>query len=240
MMYKITCNLFNLHYTLNCGQVFRWEYNSKNKSWTGIVGSEVINARQEENVVTIDSTLSRKVIENYFRLDDDLNKIYEQINKDQYIDAAINQYPGLRLIRQDPYECLFSYICATRANIPQIKKMVKNLSKTFGEKIKKDFHTFPTPKSLSEADKMQLKACGVGFRAPYLVETAKKIVNANYDLDSLKKLDYEKAKSELKNFKGVGEKVADCALLFSLNKLEAFPTDVWIKRIMKNYYNIEK
>jgi len=239
-MYKITCNLFNLYHTLNCGQVFRWEYNSQNKTWTGIVGSTIIKARQEGNTVTINSTISKNAIKNYFRLDDDLNKIYKQINKDQYISAAIKQYRGLRLLRQDPYECLFSYICATRANIPQIKKMIQNLSKTLGEKIENDFYTFPTPRALSEAGLTQLKACGVGFRAPYLLQTAKKIVNTDYNLAALKKLDYEEAKAELKRFKGVGEKVADCVLLFSLNKLEAFPTDIWVKRIMKSYYNIKK
>jgi N-glycosylase/DNA lyase len=239
-MQKITCNLFNLHHTLNCGQAFRWEYNSQNRTWTGVVGKTVIKARQEGNTVTINSAVSKKMIENYFRLDDDLSKIYKQINKDQYIDAAIKYYGGLRLLRQDPYECLFSYICATRANIPQIKKTVKNLSKTFGEKIENGLYTFPNPKSLAEANIAQLKICGVGFRAPYLLQTAKNIVNMDYNLADLNKLDYEEAKAELKRFKGVGEKVADCVLLFSLNKLEAFPMDIWIKRTMKNYYNIEK
>jgi len=152
---------------------------------------------------------------------------------------AIEAFKGLRILRQDPWECLISYICATYKNISAIKQMLSNLSKKFGDKIYLDehyFYAFPTPQRLAKATAEELAKCGLGYRAKYVFETAKMVYENNFEVKSLRKLSYEKAKEELLNFPGAGLKVADCVLLFSLGKLEAFPVDVWIKHVILKYY----
>jgi len=144
------------------------------------------------------------------------------------------------LIRQDPWECLISYICATYKSIPAIEDMVNNLSKQFGSEIILDncrFYAFPGPDSLASATVSELVRCKLGFRARNVREAAKQVENGSINFDELESMRYETAKRELLKLPGVGDKVADCVLLFSLDKLEAFPVDVWMKRtILNNYY----
>jgi len=232
---------FNLEHTLQCGQSFRWE--KIGDYWYGVVREKVIKIRQS------DDTLQFKIFQNeanieflqhYLRLDDDLLHILSQIKKDEITEKAIHSLYGLRITRQEPWECLISYICATYKNIPAIKKMIQNLSKTFGRKIKfesHNFYAFPKPSDLAKASLGELKKCGLGFRANYVSENAKIVESGDFDLEALRKMDYEKAKHELLSLLGVGNKVADCILLFSLDKLEAFPVDVWIKRIILEFYS---
>jgi len=227
---------FNLDYTLQCGQVFRWQKHSE--WWYGTVADKVTKIRQTDNILEFEGS-DLDFVENYFRLNDPLPLITAKIGKDDYIKSAINAFNGLRLIRQDPWECLISYICATFNNIPRIRKMINNLAQEFGNKrtIKGyTFYTFPNPKSLANAELKTLTVCKLGFRAKNILETAKRIFTEMVSLTELEKLDYETAKGELLKLPGVGDKVADCILLFSLNKLEAFPVDVWIKKtILKEY-----
>ena len=178
-------------------------------------------------------------VENYFRLHDDLPSILLQINRDKNVGAALNEFKGLRILRQEPWECLISYICATYKSISAIKRMLCSLSKRFGEEIRLDIHsfyTFPKPEKLAKAGLHELEACGLGYRAKYVSETAKLVCESTNDFERLKKKAYEKAKEELTGLPGVGPKVADCVLLFSLEKLEAFPVDVWIRRAILKYY----
>ncbi|MDH5460584.1 MAG: DNA repair protein, partial [Candidatus Bathyarchaeota archaeon] len=166
-------------------------------------------------------------------------RIFSKITRDKYIKKAVKKFEGLHILRQDPWECLISYICATYKNVPAIRQMLFNLSKKFGDKTVfngYDFYTFPTPARLTKASVKELAECGLGYRARYVSETAKMIYEGNVDFESLRKVDYEKARQELLDFLGVGLKVADCVLLFSLGKLEAFPVDVWIKRVILKYY----
>ena len=176
---------------------------------------------------------------NYFGLNDTLENIRRLTARDEYARKAYQTFWGLRIIRQDPWECLISYICATYKSIAAIRHMLNNLSEKFGEKVafeKNDYYTFPLPQKLSNATITELRDCGLGYRAKYVSETSKKIQQETFDLESLKKLSYKQAKEELLTLPGVGPKVADCILLFSQEKLEAFPVDVWIKRIMLKHY----
>jgi len=228
--------LFNLDFTLCCGQAFRW--NKRGEWWHGVVRERVIKIRQASHRLEFENA-EADFVEKYFGLNDDLSKILPQISKDKQIKAAVKKFKGLHILRQDPWECLVSYICATYKNIPAIKKMIFNLSKRFGDKLVFDglkFYTFPTPAKLAKASIKELVECGLGYRAKYVSETAKMIHEKDCELEKLRKTSYKKARQELLNLPGVGLKVADCVLLFSLGKLEAFPVDVWIKRIIIKYY----
>jgi len=227
---------FDLGFTLCCGQAFRWD--KRGEWWCGVVGEHVFKIRQIVNVLEFEN-INARFVRNYFGLDDDLLKILSQIRKDTHTMQAIEAFKGLRILRQDPWECLISYICATYKNISAIKQMLSNLSKKFGDKIYFDgcnFYTFPTRQRLVKATAKELAKCGLGYRAKYVSETAKMVYENGFEFENLRKLSYKKAKEELLNFPGVGLKVADCVLLFSLGKLRAFPVDVWIKRVILKYY----
>lgn len=232
---------FNLEHTLDCGQLFRWKKIAD--WWYGVVSDRIIKIRQIDEELIFQffpETANQGFIENYLRLDDDLPHIFSQINKDEHIKRAINFFCGLRISRQEPWECLISYICATFKGIPAIKNMIYNISRCFGEKLTfdgLDFYTFPKPNQLAQASLINLKNCGLGFRAERVLETAKLVDSGKLDLELLKRLDYREVKRELLLLPGVGQKVADCVLLFSLEKLEAFPIDIWIKRATTNLYS---
>jgi N-glycosylase/DNA lyase len=226
---------FNLDVTLCCGQVFRWEKNCD--WWYGVAGDRAFKIRQVNAELEF-ANVDEKFVENYFGLDDDLQEICGDVGKDEHVKKALRQFWGLRIIRQDPWECLISYICATYKSIAAIKHMLLKLSKKFGEKTSlgnRDFYTFPTPENLAKTTESDLMACGLGYRAKYVLETSKRI-SENNGLESLRKMPYQQAKKELVTFPGVGLKVADCVLLFSLGKLEAFPVDVWVKRVILRHY----
>jgi N-glycosylase/DNA lyase len=227
---------FNLDVTLCCGQVFRWD--KKGDWWYGVVEDRVLKVRQtsaELEFAGSDETL----IVRYFGLDDDLQKISAEIGRDAYIRKALRAFWGLRLIRQPHWECLISYICATYKNIPAIRHMLLNLARKFGEKMVFDgceFFTFPTPERLACASEKSLAACGLGYRAKYVQATSKRIFESDFELERLRQLPYEQAKKQLCSLAGVGPKVADCVLLFSLGKTEAFPVDRWVERVILNHY----
>jgi len=231
---------FSLEHTLCCGQLFRWQ--KLGDWWYGVVADRVVKIKQSgERLIfqVFPETPNQAFIESYLRLDDNLPSIMSEINKDDHIRKATNMFSGLRIVRQEPWECLISYICATYKNIPAIKKMVNSLSKQFGKKLTLDgyeFYTFPKPEDISQVNCKELQICGLGFRAERVLETAKRVDNGNFSLESLKRLDYHNAKHELLSLPGVGQKVADCVLLFSLEKLEAFPIDVWMKRAATTIY----
>ena len=183
--------------------------------------------------------VSEEFVKHYFGLNDDLAQISRCIGKDDYIKAALHRFKGLRIVRQDPWECLISFICATYKNIAAIEQMLSKISAKFGEKKVfdgLDFYIFPSAEKLALASENGLQECGLGYRAKYVQATAKKIYEEKFDLESLKSLPYLEAREKLVEFPGVGLKVADCVLLFSLEKTEAFPVDVWVKRVILNHY----
>ncbi|MGD0451350.1 MAG: DNA glycosylase [Candidatus Bathyarchaeia archaeon] len=227
---------FDLDFSLCCGQVFRWK--KIGGWWYGVVGENVFKIRQcgaDLEFVNVGNDF----VAHYFGLSDDLEQISRCIDKDDYIGQALRRFEGLRIVRQLPWECLISFICATYKSIAAIELMLRKLSIKFGEKKVfegLDFYTFPTAEKLAFASENGLRECGLGYRAKYVQATAKKICEQKIDLESLKSLHYLDARKKLVEFPGVGLKVADCVLLFSLEKLEAFPVDVWVKRIILNHY----
>lgn len=233
---------FNLGFTLSCGQVFRWQLSGE--CWVGVVGQSVLKVKQcDRGVLEFGSAggvVGDSFVRRYFRLDDDLPRIYSRISRDELVRNAVRQFCGLRLLRQEPWECLISYICATFKNIPAIKQMIYRLSKRFGTPVVfegVEFYGFPDSHSLAESRLEDLGRCGLGYRAAFVRETARVVHEGRFDLESLRDLSYDLAKRKLMELPGVGSKVADCVLLFSLDKLEAFPIDVWMKRIVLEHYS---
>ena len=227
---------FDLDFSLCCGQVFRWK--KIGEWWYGVVGKSVFKIRQHGAELEFEN-VGEEFVNCYFGLNDDLQQISRCIGKDDYIRKALRRFEGLRIVRQVPWECLISFICATYKNIAAIELMLSKLSVRFGEKKVfdgLDFYKFPTVGKLAFASENGLRECGLGYRAKYVQATAKKICEEKIDLESLKGLPYLEAKKVLLGFSGVGLKVADCVLLFSLEKLDAFPVDVWVKRVILNHY----
>ena len=225
--------MISVENSINSGQVFLWK---KNKEfWHGVNGEDVLRVDENGN---INSYQNFKV--DFFRKNDNLEKIIKSISKDKIVKSAVKQFQGLRILRQDPFQCLISFIVSSNSNIPKIKNNLENISKKFGKKIKfhnQDFFLFPDPKKLAKASINEITSCGVGYRAKFIKEAAKITVLKEIDFDYLKKCDYQKAKENICQIPGVGGKVADCVLLFSLDKLEAVPLDRWIIRILEKYYS---
>jgi N-glycosylase/DNA lyase len=232
-VYRIDTRDFNLDNTLSCGQVFRWE---KIDWWTGVVSSEIIRVKQEGDELIINSSLGEKFIRDYFRLDDDMDRIYASINRDEKIASIIQKYRGLRLIRQDPWECLVSYICSSNNTIRNIKNSIRRMCECFGREIWRGYYSFPAPQVLAELELCDMEECRMGFRAPRVLEIASLIANHEFDLYGIKDLTYTEGREELLKIKGVGDKIADCVLLFAFGKLESFPVDTHIEQIMDRFY----
>ncbi len=227
---------FDLDVTLCCGQVFRWE--RKNGWWYGVAADKAFKIRQTKTELEF-ANVDERFVTRYFALEDDLQRIRDCVGRDEHIKKAVEAFWGLRIVRQDPWECLVSYICATYKSIAAIKQMLLKLSRLFGERIVLDgcdFYSFPTREKLARAALSDLAKCGLGYRAKYVSETSRKICEENFDLEGLRKLPYLQAKKTLLGFAGVGSKVADCVLLFSLGQTSAFPVDVWVKRALLNHY----
>lgn len=231
-MLKITAKDFNLDYTLTCGQLFRV---SKVGDWYYIiVRDRIFKVRQSSTYLEFDG-ISKEFFMYYFALDEPYSTILTQINKDPHINNAITRYYGLRIVRQDPWECLISFLCSSAANIPKIKLNLEMLSQFFGKKIelnKFEQYSFPNPGDLNDYE--QILSAKTGFRAKY-IKIANSLVNEDL-LQSLGRLSYCEAKQTLRNIPGVGDKIADCILLFSLGFTEAFPIDTWMKKILQELY----
>ncbi len=226
--------IINLEHTINSGQVFLW--NKIGSNWTGINGQEILLICQDP--FKIESSMNRQ--DCFFRNDDDLKKILSDISRDKTVRSAAIQFTGLRLVRQDIFQCYVSFLCSSNASIRNIKLMLTNLCQKFGEKIefnKQEYFTFPTPQKLATASTKQLLDCKLGFRAKYVKDAAKLVYSGKIDLESLKRSDYYSALEKLRTVCGIGSKIADCILLFSLDKLEAFPVDRWSQRILLKYYS---
>ncbi len=225
--------LINIDYSINSGQVFLWEKNGD--TWYGINGNDVLAIN--ENPMQINSYSQNSI--DFFREKDDLQEIILSITKDKVVRKAVKQFPGLRLLRQHPFQCYISFIVSSNSNIQRIKQILYRLCKKFGKKIifqEKEFYLFPEPENLANASKNDLLNCGLGYRARAVKEAALNVSNRQIDFDFLKRTNYQNAKDILLQVYGIGNKVADCVLLFSLEKLEAFPLDRWILRILEKYY----
>ena len=231
-MGKMKVKDFNLEYTLECGQIFRI---NKVDSWYYVNAQDkFFKISQVENEIEFHG-VDKEFIIHFFSLNENLSKILKEINRDKYIKKSIDKYRGLRIIKQDPWECLISFICSSASNIPRIKSNLKALSERFGKKVSLDgvcTYAFPTPGNINNYKKI-LNA-KTGFRARYIFEANSSVNSTN--LNSLRTQSYKNAKNELKKINGVGDKVADCILLFSLGFNQAFPVDTWIKKTMQLLY----
>lgn len=244
---ELDVKCFNLKYTLECGQCFRWNKIDEN-TYIGVVKDRVLKVRQEGNKIFIKSDKEEnleKVVRYYFDLDRDYEKLEKKIVLiDDNIAKAVKNTSGLRNLNQDFFEVLISYIISANNNIPRISKSVNEISKRYGKEIEFEgqrYYLFPTPDELRDVTIDEFRECGVGFRDKYIYKTVEKINNKEIDLEQMQKLDTEKLKAALLSLMGVGPKVADCILLFSCARQEVFPIDVWVQRIMRRlYYNNEE
>jgi len=230
---KFKVSDFNIRQIAESGQCFRWNKVDEMR-YRGIIGDSVCEIVQVDDVVEVFGINEAEFIK-YF----DIGRNYEEIKRfyssDEILSKAMCLGEGIRILNQDKFETLISFIISANNNIPRIKKSVEDISRRFGRKIFGDFYTFPTPLELSVATLEELKECGVGFRARYIYKTCRDILNG-FDLESVSKLPVIECKKELMKLIGVGSKVADCIMLYSMQKVNAFPVDVWIKRIVEELY----
>jgi N-glycosylase/DNA lyase len=224
----------NLAFTFECGQVFNAV--KEGDWWYCLVGNQAFKMRQKGHSIEFEGK-PESFIKRYLGLDVDLQAVMGGMCWDEPLRMAVNRFAGLRIVRQDPWDCLVSFICATNKNIPGITSMLQNLSR-LGEQVKfngKTFYALPTAKKVAESTVPQLLECGLGYRTNRLLDTARTVLGG-FNLERLRFVPYEEAKQELCTLPGVGPKVADCVLLFSLDKTEAFPIDVWMKKIILSHY----
>jgi len=224
----------NLDHTINSGQVFLWE--KVGGKWYGVNGSDVLSIDQNDPK-TIRSY--QKLDYDLFRENDNFAGVIKKISRDSTIKHAIMKFPGLRLMRQDPFQCYISFIVSSNSSIQNIRHTLQKISKKFGRKVTfddKEFHLFPEPKKLAISTKHELLSCGLGYRTEFVKKATMDVVDNKIDFDYLKKANYNTAKKSLLEIFGIGNKVADCIMLFSLEKLEAFPLDRWIVRSLQEYY----
>jgi len=231
-MYISTSN-FNLDYTLDCGQVFRWQ--RIGEWWVGVVAGYVIHARQVDGGLEVQTGLNRDSILRYFRLDDDMLRIYDTINRDAVMDGLIQKYLGLHLIRQEPWECLVSYMASSCKSIPNIKDSISNLCRQYGDDLGGHF-SFPSAETLAHTTENHLRQTKLGFRARNILEVARLVDKGELDLEAPIEFEYEEARKLLMGVRGIGPKIADCVLLFAYDKLESFPADTHILSVMQEHY----
>ena len=246
---RIPDDLLDLNHTLLSGQAFGW--NEINGFWYGVAYGQVLKIKQDGDRLLWDASdvdNTHDLIRKYFKLDENLPKLLERFEDlDFFIQRAMTRFRGLRLLNQKHWECILSFLCSSHSNIKSINNMINNLSMKFGERIEFDgmtFHTIPSPEALSQASANDLLSCKVGYRANYIKKVAHEVSEGIVDINALMALEYDVAKSRLltsenghKIMKGVGPKVADCILLFSMEKNEAFPCDIWISRVVLANYN---
>ena len=234
---------FSLKYTLESGQSFRW--NRIDNAYYGVVAGRIFKICQVgttlrvESSATEDQTTFVPFLRHYLDLDRDVPKILAKVDNDAYIHRTIEKLWGMRILNQELWETVASFILSQNNNVPRIRGIIRRLSERFGERLTfADYvdYSFPSPEALATTTEDELLACGVGYRASYLRGAAAAIVSGELVLKTLKEMSYPEAKRELMCCKGIGEKVADCICLFSLGHLAALPIDVWIKRIFETLY----
>ena len=237
-------NSFNLTHIFECGQCFRWNKN-KDMSYTGIVGKNVINISKINNDIYVRSFGEdglETLFNTYFDMNTDYEKIKNKLRKiDGFMEESIKYGDGIRLLNQDLWETIMSFIISANNNIPRIKGIIERICKRYGNKIVWngiEYYSFPTPEQLGKATIQDLRILGLGFRDVRVYETTKMVINGEIDFDKLhKEKDTQIVRDELLKLPGVGPKVGDCILLFStLKRLDVFPIDVWVRRVMNELY----
>jgi len=229
---------FDLQKTIESGQIFHYKKVDGN-AYLVATGKRALFVKQKGEKLYF-SGASKEEIKNVFGLNYDLNKIYKEITKDgkdKILVSAVKKFFGTRIMQQDPFECLISYILSINSNIPRIKKNVKDLCKKYGKEVRINNYSinlFPSFERLKNVSLEEFEKLRFGFRAKFIKQTISLL--PKIDLYSLQNKNFEEAKKELMSLPGVGEKVAECVLLYSFKKIEAFPVDIWMRRIMSKYY----
>ena len=231
------CHIFE------CGQCFRWNIQTDG-SYTGVFKNNVLNVKKENNKIIFKGICNDniiKVINDYFDFDTDYNKIKKELsNVDEYLKESIEFGSGIRILNQDLWETIISFIISANNNIPRIKGIIERISKKYGNELEwnnEKYYTFPTPKQLSKASVEDLRALGLGFRDKRVYDTTKIILNNEISLKELiEEKDVNILREKLLTLPGVGPKVADCIMLFGLKRFEVFPIDVWVRRVMNDLY----
>lgn len=228
---------FNIGLSLDCGQAFRWRKDAEN-NWCGIVKNKYLKLRQiDETTVVFYNTTEEdfnSVWLEYFDLNRDYKSILNNYNELNLI-SACKKYNGIRILKQDEWEAICSFIISQNNNIPRIKGIIERLCESFGEKIDGGY-TFPSAETLANKTLEDLSVLRAGFRAKYILDAACKISSGEVDIEKIKLMPFEAAKAELLKIKGIGEKVAQCSLLYGFGRIEGFPQDVWVKRIVSELY----
>lgn len=231
---------FDPKHIFECGQAFRWNV-EEDDSYTTVAYGKVLNVKKENNDIILSNTNMddfNNIWYNYFDLGRDYDEVIKELSKDPILAEAIEFGNGIRILNQEPFEMLISFIISANNQIPRIKKSIELISNLYGEQIiNSEYHSFPSPESLAKATSQDLREiCKVGFRDVRIKMTAKKIADGGFDMDQIFELTRDEGKEFLMTLPGVGPKVSDCILLFAFNKSEAFPVDVWVKRIMEYFY----
>jgi N-glycosylase/DNA lyase len=255
---------YDLAATLDSGQAFRWQF--QDGSWTGVIGRHWVRLTQTRDGIlteTAGPVADWQWLRDYLQTDVDLEAVLKTFPDDAPMRAAVAACRGLRVLRQDPWECLASFILSSTKQIVQIRQIIARLCERFGDPITTNFaawsaalwhgeivdqkcapgrrpaflnYSFPTPQRIAAASETELRACKMGFRAPHLLAAARRVAVGKFDLDRLRHLRLAEARAELMTLRGVGGKIADCVLLFAYGFDSAFPVDVWVERALRELY----
>jgi len=229
---------YDLAATLDSGQVFRWQ--EHNGGWNGVIGEHRVRLTQRRNGIRAKTTgpvQNWDWLRDFLQTEVDLTTVLKTFPDDAPMRAAVTACHGLRVLRQDPWECLASFILSSTKQIVQIRQIISLLCERFGEPIGRTLHfSFPTPQRIAATTEADLRACKMGFRAPHLLAAARQIADGKFDLNRLRHLLLTEARAELMKLRGVGGKIADCVLLFAYGFDEAFPVDVWVERALRQLY----
>lgn len=221
----------------DCGQCFRFMPCGE-KEFLGVAHKRPLRVTDADDALILHDVTESEfnlIWKDFFDLNTDYPAITSAFAEDEIVSAAINSCPGMRLLNQQPFETLITFIISANNNIPRIRKITESICALCGDEIdyrEKKLYAFPTPEQLSTLTEADLKSCGAGYRASYIAETSRAIAVGDVSLDEIEEMEYTDAKKALCKLKGVGPKVADCILLFSMHKKNAFPVDVWIKRTL--------
>jgi N-glycosylase/DNA lyase len=235
---------FEPEHIFECGQCFRWN-KELDGSYTGVAKNKILNIEKKDETIFFNNTSKKDFLEiwvDYFDLNRDYSIIKNHI-RDEKLDDIIEFGKGIRILDQDEWETLVSFIISANNRILMIKRVIENLSRKYGDYLGtykgNKYYSFPTPEKLNLTTENEIRKMKTGFRAKYIKDAAEIVSNDEDWLYSLKGLTYDTALEEIKKIKGVGDKVGNCILLFSMNKYEAFPVDIWMKRIMGEIYGIK-
>ncbi len=228
---------YRLDRTLSCGQAFRWHW--EGTAARGIFTGRRVRIVQKRDGIRVEGLLDGQQIQSlrrYLGVDQPLGIIEDALRADHVLKRILPHTTGIALMRQDPWECLVSFVISAFNNIPKIELTLDRLCRRFGTSVDGAVRLFPSSAAIAGADLTELRSCLLGYRAPYVLGVAKRVEGGDFDLSALAERSYEEARGRLLTLPGVGAKVADCVLLFAYGKTEAFPVDVWVKRAVERLY----